>query len=251
MANKDWIGTGADKLTFGERLGDLINNRGITQSQLAENTGVNQSALSDYINKNKAPTCATIIALAQYFSVSTDYLLGRTIDPYPNGTTMEDLGISAAAAEKFRECKSCNLLGREYLDSANQMLETEQFWDLMFSIHEYTYASKADAVIKSLLPNLSNYDEHIDSIKDRMIEIAGDFYSLGEYAMYDFLMAKADSLSQDSVLERLCLVDYTLAELCALRINRQLEAALYVFRQVAEADGVNLVELYMEGKERQ
>ena len=82
MANKDWLQVGADGITFGERLDDLINSRGITQSQLAEETGVKQSAISEYINGRKsgtsfrAPDCAAIIALARYFSVSTDYLLG-------------------------------------------------------------------------------------------------------------------------------------------------------------------------------
>lgn len=84
MAKKEWLGTGEDGLTFGERLGDLISSRGINQSYLATETGVAQSAISEYINGKqngtscRAPDCATIITLAKYFSVSTDYLLGLT-----------------------------------------------------------------------------------------------------------------------------------------------------------------------------
>lgn len=90
MANKDWLQNGIDGLTFGERLGDLISSKGITQSQLANETKVPQSAISEYINgrqggkESRAPDCAAIIALAKYFSVSTDYLLGLSDIKTPN-----------------------------------------------------------------------------------------------------------------------------------------------------------------------
>ena len=90
MAKEDWIRSGVDHLSFGERLGDLICNANITQAQLEAATGVKQSAISEYINgrsngSSRAPDCGTVIALAKYFSVSTDYLLGlsdiSSIDP--------------------------------------------------------------------------------------------------------------------------------------------------------------------------
>lgn len=89
MARKEWLAKGVDGLSFGDRLGDLIANKGITQAELAKSTGICQSRLSDYIagkevDREKgtriyaAPDCATVITLAKYFSVSTDYLLGLT-----------------------------------------------------------------------------------------------------------------------------------------------------------------------------
>lgn len=78
MANKEWIKKGADGLTFGERLEDLIKLNKTTATALAKDTGLSQSAISDYLNKDRAPDCATIYALAQHFSVSADYLLGRS-----------------------------------------------------------------------------------------------------------------------------------------------------------------------------
>lgn len=81
MANKEWIKKGADGLTFGERLEDLIKLNKTTATALAKDTGLAQSAISDYLNKGRAPDCATIYALARHFSVSADYLLG--IEPIP------------------------------------------------------------------------------------------------------------------------------------------------------------------------
>ena len=51
MANKEWIKKGADGLTFGERLEDLINLNKTTATALAKDTGLAQSAISDYLNK--------------------------------------------------------------------------------------------------------------------------------------------------------------------------------------------------------
>lgn len=90
MANQEWLRTGIDGVSFGERLGDLINNKGINQSQLSDETGIKQSAISEYLNGKqggtilRAPDCATVISLAKYFSVSTDYLLGLTDVKTPN-----------------------------------------------------------------------------------------------------------------------------------------------------------------------
>ena len=87
MANKDWLSKGADGLQFYERLGDLIANNRTTATAVATETGISQSALSEYMSGKKdkngnvvfrAPDCASLIALAKHFSVSTDYLLGLT-----------------------------------------------------------------------------------------------------------------------------------------------------------------------------
>lgn len=152
MAKKDWIGTGADKLTFGERLGDLIDSRGINQSQLAEETGVNQSALSDYINKNKAPTCATIIALAQYFSVSTDYLLGLTGDPAPARSAVDDLGLSpkAIAWIESLEKKAPSTDHDNRLFVLNFLLENNDFRLFFYNLCEYFYACRAECLYDEL-----------------------------------------------------------------------------------------------------
>lgn len=89
MANKEWLKKGADGLSFGERLGDLITNNKTTATALAKDTGISQSAISDYLNKDRAPDCATICALARHFSVSADYLLGRSDVSSPNLTVQE------------------------------------------------------------------------------------------------------------------------------------------------------------------
>lgn len=112
MAKKEWLTTGVDGKTFGERLEDIIKETHITQSQIAKATGVNQSGISEYINGRnggqtvRAPDCGTIIALAKLFSVSTDYLLGLTAtkSPDPNmQQAVEFTGLSEKAIKEIKE----------------------------------------------------------------------------------------------------------------------------------------------------
>lgn len=64
--------------TFHERLRQLRKERGITLERLAEILKTTKSTLSRYENGVREPTIKFIQQLADFFEVSTDYLLGRT-----------------------------------------------------------------------------------------------------------------------------------------------------------------------------
>jgi len=61
--------------TFHEILRNLKEQSGKTQIQIAEELGMTPQNLSYYFN-GREPSYETLIKLAQYFNVSTDYLLG-------------------------------------------------------------------------------------------------------------------------------------------------------------------------------
>jgi len=63
---------------FSIRLKELRTQQGISQYRLAEKLGLSRSMISNYEQGIREPDYKTIILLAQYFSVSTDYLLGVT-----------------------------------------------------------------------------------------------------------------------------------------------------------------------------
>lgn len=67
---------------FSEVLSNLMFEREINMSQLADELDFNQSTVSNYINKKRLPTVAHIIAIADYFNCTTDFLLGRENDNY-------------------------------------------------------------------------------------------------------------------------------------------------------------------------
>ena len=63
---------------FGERLILLRKEKGITQSELGEQLGVVKSTISVYEAEHSEPNIETLIKMADYFGVTTDYLLGRS-----------------------------------------------------------------------------------------------------------------------------------------------------------------------------
>lgn len=63
---------------FGERLILLRKEKGITQSELGEQLDVVKSTISLYEAERVEPSMETLIKLADYFGVTTDYLLGRS-----------------------------------------------------------------------------------------------------------------------------------------------------------------------------
>ena len=65
------------------RLRELRKAKGISQLKLAMDLNANQNTISRYETGEREPGIAEIIALADYFNVSTDYLLERTDDPTP------------------------------------------------------------------------------------------------------------------------------------------------------------------------
>ena len=62
------------------RLKELRKKHNISQLKLAINFNTNQNTISRYENLEREADYETLIAFADYFDVSLDYLLGRTDD---------------------------------------------------------------------------------------------------------------------------------------------------------------------------
>ena len=60
------------------RLRDLRVSKGISQLKLAMGLGMNQNSISRYETGERQADYKTLIAFANYFNVSLDYLLERT-----------------------------------------------------------------------------------------------------------------------------------------------------------------------------
>lgn len=60
------------------RLKFLREEKGLFQSDIAKILGVSVAAVGFYENEKRDMSPETIIKLAEYFNVSTDYLLGKT-----------------------------------------------------------------------------------------------------------------------------------------------------------------------------
>lgn len=65
-------------MKFQERLKDLRHSKGLSQKQLAEATGLSFSAIGKWEAGLREPSGYALIKLADFFDVTTDYLLGRS-----------------------------------------------------------------------------------------------------------------------------------------------------------------------------
>lgn len=63
-------------MSFGERLATLRDGKSLTQNELAQLTKISRSRLSLYETNKREPDNATLLQLAEFFGVTTDYLLG-------------------------------------------------------------------------------------------------------------------------------------------------------------------------------
>lgn len=62
-------------MEFGEKLRGLIEERGLTQKELAKNMCIAPSTLGCYVQGIREPDFATLKVFADYFGVTADYLL--------------------------------------------------------------------------------------------------------------------------------------------------------------------------------
>lgn len=69
------------KEIFSDRLKSLRTQKQLKQSELAEIIGVRNTAVSMMESGERGPSVEVLCALADYFDVSLDYLVGRSDDP--------------------------------------------------------------------------------------------------------------------------------------------------------------------------
>lgn len=85
---------------FYERLKELCKEKGITPTALVKELGMSGGNLSKWKN-GKIPKSDTISALAEYFGVSADYLLGIDSLKEKSMTALDNPSLILSADEKW------------------------------------------------------------------------------------------------------------------------------------------------------
>ncbi len=67
----------------GFRLKNLRKQRKLIQDQIAENIDILRATYGQYETNRREADYVTLVKIADFFSTSTDYILGRTDDPSP------------------------------------------------------------------------------------------------------------------------------------------------------------------------
>lgn len=119
------------KMTMGEKLKDLRTERGLTTKQLCQLTGISEAVYNGLENDADRDTgYSRIIALAKFFDVPTDYLLGLTESRITKNIEIKQLHLTDKAIEILMNGKQNNYL-------LSQMIEHKDFSRLINSIDVY------------------------------------------------------------------------------------------------------------------
>lgn len=97
-------------MNFGDNLRTLIEERNMTQKELAINLHMAPSTLGSYVQNTREPDFSTLKALAKYFDVSIDYLLNYSPDKTTTEMEKEMLRIFRSLSEEqqyicMEQCK--------------------------------------------------------------------------------------------------------------------------------------------------
>ena len=123
------------KLTLGERLKDLRVERHLKLETLAEQTGLSKSALSKYESDDVTDlSIYAVTTLAEFYGVTTDYLLGVTENKKRPDAVLSDLHLSDGAVDVLRNGKFNHRLLCE-------LIVHENFRRFMTDLEIYLYMS--------------------------------------------------------------------------------------------------------------
>ncbi|MCM1277072.1 MAG: helix-turn-helix domain-containing protein [Lachnospiraceae bacterium] len=149
---------------FAQRLKTLRKERGITQQQLADGVGISKGGLSYYENSGRTPDISILERFADYFGVTTDYLLGRTnaqtqkakLQAVCNYTGLSDKSVELLADLKETSPAQLRVINFLLEQASGDM-------DIVYELDDDTdnyYGSILNAVVR-YLSRYAAYDDYL------------------------------------------------------------------------------------------
>jgi len=138
---------------FMKRLNGLCKERNISQGDVSRGIGLTRQSISLYAAGKRSPDIITLNKLCDFFSVSADYLLGRTDFGKPeNIKLVETLGLTDAAIAQLTHIKSINFQNMETLcdertpiEVLNQMLASTELFTILTGIKAISNGQQSNA----------------------------------------------------------------------------------------------------------
>ena len=107
-------------MNLGSRIKYLRTRKGMTQEELGKIIGVSKVSVSGYENNTRQPDNQALVKIADYFGVTTDYLLGR---PEPD----DGLRVAAHLSDDYESLpESQKREVREYIKFKTAQYRKEQ-----------------------------------------------------------------------------------------------------------------------------
>ncbi len=104
-------------------LKELRTEKGLTQGELAKCLGISQDSISLWEKGKRVPDTQYVIQFADFFNVSTDYLLGRTDEL---GGVLMPAPANDLSSEERKLVEDYRGLGKPLKDLLQSMIRTWQ-----------------------------------------------------------------------------------------------------------------------------
>ena len=157
------------EVSISERLKDLRVEKKLNLEELAELTGISKSALGSYeLDTPREMNHKNLIALADFYKVSVDYLLGRTENKNLPNAPLSELRLSDATVELLKSGSINNRLLCE-------LVTHEKFAELLTDDEEAELQSRINELVAK-----DGQDIGIVTVEDESVmstqEFADEFY---------------------------------------------------------------------------
>ena len=146
-----------------------ITGKRITQGEIAEYIGTSRQAVSQYCNGVSVPSYDSLVKIADFFGVTTDYLLGRTDTPSGKTSRDNDLGLPDRTIFEIRNMTD------DKRQIIGDMISSRYFADLLCAIQENIKLTQAEI-------------NHIESILNKEIAFDDSVYTLTDSFLYSELI---------------------------------------------------------------
>lgn len=199
------------------RFRELIDNSGVSRQVIADFIGCDVSTVTKHYNGDRNITVDYVIKYAEYFNVSSDYLLGISDTPTTNKDIQficDYIGVNEKAVEslhKFAEMKFSGVLSYESESSEllSSFISKRYLFDIEFLIDRYmTELKKLKNLYEKLYLNLKQ-NQGKDYICYEKIENCKNIMDLCKFKLQelnkDFLRTYEKGLNEevDCILEKI------------------------------------------------
>jgi transcriptional regulator with XRE-family HTH domain len=181
---------------FPNTLRSLRNEKNYRQEDIAEVLGLSKQVISNYENGLREPSFDILIKLSEFFNVSTDYLLGRTI--FKNSSEEKALAFDSDSSNEasefsikiYRKLRACLEKAQYFYKEKMNRYDDEGCGELFFCIYE----------------KLNNDIELFDRILDILLNYRD--YSDRDEAIRTFLLRNNNSKLDSRIVAEILRIDH-------------------------------------------
>lgn len=159
---------------FSKRLRELRLSRGVSMQKLADSVKMSKSSINMYERDAREPGLETLEAIADFFNVDLDYLIGKTDTPNKYLINSEGHLSSAEDYDKIRDAREKNHINiyRRLNDTGKQ--KSDDYTTLLAESPQYT-DKPLEKVITTIMyfdtPVSAGSGEYIDSENYIMLDL--------------------------------------------------------------------------------